>query len=402
MKTRWMATALDFWDGVRAQPGRVGLSFLAIMVGITALTILLAVLGGLQQRSRQIIQELGVNVFGLVPGSRDSSAQQKRRLRKEHAEFLAENLAGCVVAGLRTYDVPTHGTRKRVTVVATDSSLLKVRQWPMKYGRFLDPEDIRAHARNAVVSRDLSERWNWNVGDVITLKNTPYEVVGVIEIEGGALAAENADRGVVLDRKVVFVPGSTPAYWLTHGRRESTLDAIFVRVPGAVPIRQAVALSERLLSHPDMRVEGLSWITPESLLRRIHRLQRTIRLTVGSISVLCLILGGTTLMSLMVANVRDRITEIGLRRALGATPKEIAGLFVLEACLVTAAAALAGTLTIHFVLWVGRSSLPVPVALGWSTFLVPVLVAVGLGVVFSYWPARAAARIVPSEALRND
>ena len=402
MKTRWMATALDVWDGVCAEPGRTWLSFLAIVVGITALTILLAVLGGLQQRSQQIVKELGVNVFGVVPESRDADSLPDRRLRKEHASFLAENLGGCVVAGTRTYDVPIHGAQKRVTVVATDSSLIKVRQWPMKSGRFLDTEDMRVSARNAVVSQDLSERWNWNVGDIITLMNAPYVVVGVVDVEGGTLDAENVDRGVVLGQEVVFVPGSTPPYWLTYGKQESTLDAIFVRVPGTLPLRRIVVLAERLLSHPDMYVEGLSWITPESLLRRIRRLQSTIRLTVGSIAVLCLILGGTTLTSLMVANVRDRITEIGLRRALGATGKDIAGLFVFEACLVTGSAALIGTLVIHSVLWVGRSSMPVPVVLGWNTLLAPILVAVILGVVFSYWPARAAARIVPSEALRSE
>jgi putative ABC transport system permease protein len=161
-------------------------------------------------------------------------------------------------------------------------------------------------------------------------------------------------------------------------------------------------LTRELLTQPDQRVSGLAWITPESLLHRIRRLQRTIRLTVGSIAVLCLLLGGTTLTSLMVANVRDRVTEIGLRRALGATSRDIAVLFVWEACLVTAAAAVIGTAATHLVLLLGRRGLPVPVHLGLVTLLVPVVVSLALGSASSYWPARSAAAIAPSEALRNE
>jgi putative ABC transport system permease protein len=146
----------------------------------------------------------------------------------------------------------------------------------------------------------------------------------------------------------------------------------------------------------------VAWVTPNLLLARIRKLQRTLHLTVGSIAFLCMVLGGTTLMSLMVANVRDRVTEIGLRRALGASSWDIASLFLMEACLVTGLAGLGGTMGTCLLLALFRSRFPVPLALDMHTVLLPVAAAVFLGAVFSYGPARAAARIVPAEALRND
>ena len=396
----YRSTLSDIRDGVRSQPGRVGLAFLAIGVGIMALTVLLAVLGGLRERSRRIVEELGVNVFGIAGQSRTEQAARSV-LQDRHVAALEASLPDCVVTGLSWGEVSVAGVQHPVKVVRADHALVEVRQWKMRAGRFLDREDMRTSARHVVVGTSLARQHGWSVGDPIALRNIPYQVVGMVDVGGGALDSESGDSLALGDR-VVFVPRTTPAYWREYGNREDRLDGIFVLVPTASQFRRMVARAQRVLVQPDQRVSGLSWITPDTLLERITRLQNTIKLTVGSIAILCLILGGTTLMSLMVANVRDRVVEIGLRRALGATPQDIATLFVLEGSLVTGAAALAGTLVTWLVLLAGRDRFPVPVSLGAGTVLVPLIVAVGLGLVFSYWPAASAARIAPSEALRNE
>jgi putative ABC transport system permease protein len=180
------------------------------------------------------------------------------------------------------------------------------------------------------------------------------------------------------------------------------LDVIFIRAPSASAFESTLARAQRVLAQPDQRVVGLSWITPESLLQRLRRWQKMVGLAAGSIALLCLILGGTTLMSLMVANVRDRVVEIGLRRSLGASRGDVAALFVIEGCLVTGGAGLVGSTLTWLILWLVQPRLPVSLHLGASTVLVPLGVAFALGLIFSYGPALAAARIAPSEALRSD
>lgn len=396
----YYSALLDFWDGLKTQPGRIGLSLLAIAVGMTALTVLLSVLHGLEDRSRTIVRELGVNVFGVVQeGGRKSDGSG---LTVDHREYLSENVPGSIVAGIRTYQAPTLSKAGHIKVVACDADLLRIRQWRLTAGRFIDKDDEQHKARSMVVSRALSEAWGWGVGAVVSLKETPFKVVGVVDVGGSALDGEGADAKLMLGDRVVFVPLTTPPYWLSSGLPIQALDALFVRVPADVDLRKQVARAHRLFTQPDVRAGDLSWVTPDSLLRRVRRLQITIKLTVGSIAVLCLILGGTTLMSLMVANVRDRVPEIGLRRALGATRRDIAFLFVFEACMVTATATLAGTLGTHVLLLAVRNVFPVPLAMGLGTWFTPIVVALGLGIAFSYWPARAAANITPSEALRSD
>jgi ABC-type antimicrobial peptide transport system permease subunit len=397
------ATLRDIFDGLRSQPGRVGLSALAIAVGIVALTVLLAVLGGLRARAERMIQELGVNVIALAYTEPADDKQARQPLHARHLDLLAANLPGSVVSGYRQYaQVPTMSAPAPLTVIATDERLFRIRNWPVVAGRALDQTDLERRESYAVVSRALSTRNNWNPGQVITLERIPFQLVGVVEV-GGAPDEDGGASFVGFGEEVVFVPRTLPPYWEGSFRvPDGALDAILIQVPEAAALAPTLARAQRLMAQPDQQASGLSWITPELLIRKIKRLQDTIKITVGSIALLCLILGGTTLMSLMVANVRDRVTEIGLRRALGATPGDIAQLFVLEACLVTAAAAVAGALLTHLLLWMAAPRLPVPVELGWTSLLVPLAAALVLGMGFSYWPARSAARIAPSEALRNE
>jgi putative ABC transport system permease protein len=402
IKNKLGLTLRDVRDGIRTQPSRMGLSFLAIAIGIASLTVLIAVLGGLREKSRRIVKELGVNVVGILQqGKLNQDVQDS--LHERHASMLAQNLLDCPLSTIRRFDVPTIGTSKLLSVVATDSSLIHIRQWKLSDGRFIDHWDLENRERKAVVSRFLSRQWNWGVGDLIMLRDTPFEIVGIVEVGGSALETELGDSSLMLGERVVFVPKTViPSWVIDQENPGQAIDAIFLRVPDSLNFAQVVSTAQSLLSQPDSRVSHLSWVTPESLLQGVKELQKTIQLTVGSIAALCLILGGTTLMSLMIVNVRDRVTEIGLRRALGASQRDVALLFVLEGCLVTGAAAVTGILGTHLFLILRRQAFPVLLKFGLVSIFIPFLVAMLLAMVSSYWPAKSAARITPSEALRNE
>jgi putative ABC transport system permease protein len=415
-KGRLRASIRDVWDGIRTQPGRVGLSFMAITIGIASLTVLIAVLGGLRTKSHQIVKELGVNVLGILQQG-EMNPNAGARLSERHAALLAANFPNSPVSTIRRFQVPTLGTQALLSVVATDSSFIRIRQWKLHDGRFFDLSDVENSERNAVVSKSLSRLWNWKVGNLIMLRNIPFRVIGIVQVEGGALDTESGGSGLMLGEHVVFVPKTVRPYWADDPKHSklfapyrvfnplgpgTRIDAIFMRVPASENFSRVVSNARNLLSDPSDRLDGISWVTPESLIQGIKSLQHTISLTVGSVALLCLVLGGTTLMSLMVANVRDRVMEIGLRRALGASKGDIAFLFVMEACVVAGGAAAAGTMGTHLLLTLGRQAFPTTLSLGWATILTPLVVALVLGVGFSYWPARFAAKIMPSEALRNE
>lgn len=392
-------TLRDIGDSVRSQPVRFALSFLAIAVGVVSLVLLLAVLAALNAKSERLVQDLGADVIGVL---RTEPLDQGGGLRHEHAALLKVNFAGLTVSTMRRYTAPTLGTRQQLTVVATDHELASVRGWPVVAGRFLDRLDSEARQRNAVVTRALSREWSWQVGNVIYLHETPFTIVGIVNAGASTLDVEEGDPRLILGDRVVMVPHSVLPYWdRAASAPVGAIDAIFVRGPQARTGDLLPAL-QRVLAQPDQQAGEPAWVTPASLLREVNSLKKSIAVSAGTVAALCLLLGGSALMSLMVANVRDRITEIGLRRALGATRMDIAALFALEAVMVTAAAGLFGTLLAHTTLLATAGNWPVPVHTDAWSLVIPPLTAALLGALFAYWPARTAAEIAPSEALRNE
>ena len=161
--------------------------------------------------------------------------------------------------------------------------------------------------------------------------------------------------------------------------------------------------TRHLLTGGGLKEEDFAWLTADALQAQVRKWQRMIRLTAGSVALFCLLLGGATLMSLMVANVQERVGEIGLRRSLGATRGSIARLFMGEALLLTGAAALAGAglaAPLRHLPWLREADLPF--VYDPATAALPVAASLALGLLFSLAPAWRAARIEPAEALRGE
>ncbi|HEY8240590.1 MAG TPA: ABC transporter permease [Kiritimatiellia bacterium] len=384
----------DLWEGIRAQPGRVGLSFFSLAIGIVALTFLLAVLGGLQLRSKKIIQELGANVLAMAPADTESSIAEKQ------IRVVEANLPDCFVSRIRQQDADLD-MGFTVTLIETDDRLDDVRQWTMAEGRFLDRADIVDRQRHAVITKSFSEKQRLRVGSTLPVAGVSLRIVGIVDTGQGS--GDPATSAVSVGENAVFVPWTVylPVRYTFGFLQPFEASTLFIRLGPKSQLESVMARATQLLSAPDVRA-AVQWTTPEQLIAGVKKLQSTIRLSAGSVTLLCMILGGTTLMSLMLANVRDRVREIGLRRALGARALDVAMLFVTEACVITGAASVAGVAIAGIVLSVSREHVEVPLILGFSTFLTPVLASIVLGCVFSYWPARMAARIEPAQALRNE
>jgi len=398
MKVEFPLLFRDIRDGFQSRPGRTAFAMAAVGLGMMSFTLLLAALGGLRERSAAIEKDFGADVLACV--SAGTGGNQESGFKRRQIGVLEANLKDTSISRVRGHRASVSGA-DGIRVVATDHHLLGIRRWRMAAGRWLDALDVHTAEKNAVLTSGLSHRIGKVPGDFINLGRTVFRVVGVLaEGQGSSLVSlESGDLNG--SPHAVYVPSSVlPAWDLGSATRPTRDDAVILRSSVNTP-ESLRALAERLFTDPSLGAVDAAWISPVTLLANVRNLQRTVRWTAGSVTLLCLLLGGMTLASLMAANVRERVPEIGLRLTLGATPGQIAGLFIWESSLLTLGAAIVGTGAAIICLQVGGGSLPVPVALGAELFFLPPGVAVVLGIVFAYVPARSAASIRPSEALRN-
>lgn len=386
----------DVFESLRSQPARVGLSFLAVMIGIVVLTLLLSLLQGLQHQSRRLIQQFGANVVAMVP---DATAVQQTGFRglQKLSDYLAANLAPAEVSMMIKLG-ETVVAWDRTPVWASGRTLPTLRGWSVVSGRMFDEIEEASGSRVAVITEAVRQRWKCDIGGLCQIGDQPFTIIGVMR-EGRGLPEDGARPGAAGGDVMVLIPSVVAArLGLTP---DPAAAAFFVRQPGEPQWNELMEKTKPLLLDPAWSAWTTRWITPESLLRGIREWQRIIAITAGSIALLCLLLGGTTLMSLMLADVRQRIPEIGLRRALGATRRDIAMLFVVESCVITVGAAFAGILIASGLLAGVASHGTVPVGINFFTFVIPAIVSIVLGGAFSFWPARLAAGLSPAMALRN-
>lgn len=390
----------DIFGEMRSRPGRFALSLFAMSIGMAILTALIALLGGLEDRSRDLSRQLGTNVVAIF----QEDGQEGNAMLPRHADLLRANYPGAQVSGLR--HGPTAGSAGTgLTIIGVEADYFRLRDWQLSAGRLLDARDVAARQRVAIITEGMKDEHGWEPGMIVPIGTGAFRIVGVVMPRVGALAGELtgefADARLATGANSLFVPLTVEDLWQAAPGETNPLDAIFVRAPDYHSADEALGGLRTLLAQPDLGLSGLSWVIPASLISKVREMQGTVALTVGTIAALCLLLGGTTLSSILVANVRERVAEIGLRRALGASRSDIVVLFMAEGCLVALGAAFTGSLLTHLVLATDLAAMTeLPVALGAASALLPLALAVGIGALFSFLPARAAARINPAQALK--
>lgn len=380
--------APDVWIGLRTGPARAGLAFFSLALGLFALTVLLSTLDALRRQAADMVQSFGAGSVVLVRPA-DAPAPLWHR---GHVEFFRENLGGTTrVSGVKLLP-PLAGTD--MVAATADAELARVRGWRFKDGRALDGQDMRQGARHAMAPVELCRKNRWHTGDIVLLGHESFRLVGCFESAGTSVPG--------VPDNAVFIPYSADVLESGDETALRRVDVLLFRAGTELAPETLQRRVDALLQQPGTSGEGIERITPESLLQGIRRWQRAIAWTAGAGGSLSLLLGAVTLAGMLLTSVRERIVEIGLRRALGARRHEIAGLFVAEALALTGAAAVAGMLAAEGALrWLG-GRFPLPFHFGAGARLLPLLLAFGLAGFCSIGPAWRAARLPPAEALRNE
>jgi putative ABC transport system permease protein len=386
-------------------------SFLAltgIVVGVAAVIVTAAVGEGSRAKVLASIDEMGEHLLMVHAGEmrivhgRPRPTGQVLTLTPQDAKMVAQADSSIVRAApleLRPVRIKVGDAAGNTYVAATTPEFLPIRKFSVASGRGITSEDLASRRRVALLGFDVATTFFPGVdpvGTTLMVEKTPFTVVGV-------LAQKGVETGGRSEDDQILIPLTTGLRRLWN---QSHISSIVVQAASEGDIPQAYAALEQMLRRRHRialgRADDFSLLTQTELRQAKVETAETFSLLITGVAAVSLLVGGVGVMGVMLIGVRERLTEIGLKRALGATQSRILRQFLIEALALGMVGGLLGT------------ALGVTLAAGvswfthWKLFLrwPLALMAWGLcgviGLFFGLYPAREASRVDPIVALRSE
>lgn len=382
------------------------LAMSSVAVGVAAVLVTDAIGAGAQAELSDSLASMGTNLLSVRPVEVAPSVA-RRELRGAVTSLVPDDQAA--IAGLPhllaavpgasgTARVSAGGAAMDATVLGTTPAFLRARSFQVRSGRFLDDDDDRAASRVAVIGARVAEQLfpdEEPTAATLRIRGVPYSVVGVLAPKG--VLADGSDED-----KLVVVPLRTA---LRRVFNITWLDTVFVSVERPELLaRTEAALGDLLRDRHRLRPDEPDDFSIQDKTKALASQRETVAflslLTTGLAS-LALLVGGTGILALMLLGVRERRAEIGLRVAVGGTPRDVFAQFLLESAILAGGGWLAGVAV------AAVAAVVVAAATGWRVEASPWAAlasfagTVTTGLVFGSVPARRASLVPPILALTS-
>ena len=394
------------WRGLVQHKLRSTLSALGIVFGVGAVIAMLSVGEGARREILAEVGRLGVTRVSVRAGKlsketeHDARALQSPGLTIADARAIAEvcpTIASLAPLRELSEQIVRDEHRSEATVVATTPSYVRTEELVLREGRFLADTDLREANRVIVLGHDLAASlfpYENAVGSRVRIELDWYTVVGALEPRersrrGSRLAGRNVNRVAFIPLSVIPVP---------TGR----VDEIAIRIDEAEAVRDSARLIESVVSRRHRGARDFELVVPQELIASYERARFQFNVIVGAVAAISLLVGGIGIMNIMLANVTERIREVGVRRSLGASRNDIVQQFLMEALLLTGSGGLAGIALGAIASYAVSSYADWPTAVSLRAVLAAMTLAAVTGIGFGIYPALKAAQQNPVEALRHE
>ncbi|MFZ0169378.1 MAG: ABC transporter permease [Candidatus Dormiibacterota bacterium] len=388
---------------------RSALTVLGILIGISAVILTVGLGEGASSSVDSAIVSLGSNLLIVTPGSSTSSAGiqgglgSATTLTYANAQDLGSHLDCPDIVGVAptatTVATVTAGTKNWTTsIVGTTASYPGVRSRSVSFGSFFTAAQVKDQANVAVLGPTTASKLGLGfdpVGQTIDVDGVSLTVIGVLS-SAGSLGSTDEDDMVLLPitlaQSQILGSNSVQTIYL-KAVSQGTLGAAYQEADDELLSLHQISTA----ADADFTITS-----QQTIVATASSVDKTLTVLLAGIAAISLLVGGIGVMNIMLVSVTERVREIGLRKALGATPAAIRRQFLVEASVL----GLTGGILGAGVGLLGAIVLPRfisnTIAIEWWAVVGAIAVAMAIGLIFGVYPAARAARLAPIEALRSE
>jgi len=380
------------------------LTTLGILFGVAAV---IATVGIGQASSDSVtarITSLGTNLLTVSPGSTvfggvfgggaSANSLTMRDVARLSDRQNAPDIAAVAPVSQGRVSLVSTSSNWSTTLSGSTPDWLIANARSMSSGTFITSADVSTSAQVIVLGATTASNLGAGVGDLITVKQIPFQVIGIL--------ASTGSQGFGNQDDLAVVPLTTAQDELIGG--VGTVQRILLSATSSANLGTAYAEANQIL----LQTHGItnpsqadfSIASQTQVLSTAQAVTQTLTILLASVAAISLLVGGIGVMNIMLVSVTERTSEIGLRKALGATPGDLFRQFVIEAGALTAVGGLLGVATGLAAGYIVPRTANIAVTITPAPIAIAVAVAVVVGLVFGVYPALRAARLAPIEALR--
>jgi len=391
------------------------LTMLGIIIGISGVVGIVSIGSGAKKLVLTEFERIGAS-NEIVIWRRDRIKQGNKWVRVSSSEYLenedaiaiAENCPdaksvhteiGPFDAQLKYYDKD-----KISKVIGTVPIYQNSRNWFVDKGRFISDEDIKDGSKVCVIGSkvwdELCGKQENAIGDEIKINGIRFTIIGVMQEKGNTMASQGWDETII-------IPVTTVQKRMTNTRY---VWRIQIQAKSFELVDEVEKQAMRVLEwrHKDAHDIFEIW-TAKKEIKNVEKVSMIIKGLLGGVASIALLVGGIGVMNIMLVSVTERTWEIGLRKAVGARRRDILLQFLMESAAISVAGGIIGILS-GVIFGIGGAKLfstfvakgtEWPSVISFQSVLIATSVSFIIGIVFGLYPANRAAKLMPTEALRQ-